>query len=252
MVHQYNHETTYFGFKRVTRADKTQRVRQVFSSVAGRYDLMNDLMSLGIHRLWKYICINIAGFNKQDTIVDLAGGTGDLTIRIINLVNPENKIILADPNAAMLREARKRLIAKGMIGRVRLEQTPAETMPFADHSVDKIIIGFGFRNFTDKKTALAECLRILKPSGKLVILEFSQPDHPYFRKIYDLYSYNLLPGLGKWLADDEQSYRYLVESIRKHPNQQQVTTMFKEAGFTEIQYYTMSLGIVAVHSGIKP
>lgn len=244
--------TTDFGFSRVSREEKTRKVKAVFSSVAKHYDLMNDLMSLGMHRLWKHIFLYIAGLHADDCILDLAGGTGDLSIKILQLVRPEQQIILADPNRHMLEEARKRLISKGLIGKVRLEQTAAETMPFADHSFNKIIIGFGFRNFTDKNQALTECLRVLKPGGKLLILEFSTPHHPYVRKLYDLYSYNVLPELGKRLAKDEQSYQYLVESIRKHPVQKTVVQMFTDAGFIEAQYYDMTMGIVAVHSGIKP
>ena len=249
---QQNENQTHFGFKTVSPQEKTQRVNALFSGVASRYDLMNDLMSLGAHRLWKQIFIKIAGFSKTDRIIDLAGGTGDLTLKIIRLIDPENPIILADPNQQMLAQARKRLLNQGLLSKVRMEQTAAEHMPFSDEHADKIIIGFGFRNFTNKSQALAECFRVLKPGGKLLILEFSKPTQKHFNTIYDLYSYNILPRLGKWIAQDESSYTYLVESIRKHPDQQTVLKLFEQTGFIEAQYYNMSLGIVAVHSGIKP
>ena len=245
-------ETTDFGFARVTREEKTEKVQQVFSSVAGRYDLMNDLMSLGIHRLWKYIFLYLAGLHKTDRILDLAGGTGDLAIRIMQFVAPEQPMTLADSSSQMLQQARKRLMNQGLIGKVQLEQVSAENMPFTDACFDKIIIGFGFRNFTDKNQALSECFRVLKPGGKLLILEFSQLRNRHMRKVYDLYSYHLLPKLGKWLVQDEQSYQYLVESIRRHPAQEAVVQLLQDAGFVEAQYYNMSGGIVAAHSGIKP
>ena len=252
MTQQNQNRDTHFGFQTVSPQEKTQRVNALFSGVANRYDLMNDLMSLGAHRLWKQIFIKIAGFSETDQIIDLAGGTGDLTLKIIRLIDPEKPIILADPNPQMLAQARKRLLNQGFLSKVRMEQTAAEAMPFSDNSAHKIIIGFGFRNFTNKNHALAECFRVLKPGGKLLILEFSKPTQKHFNAIYDLYSYNILPKLGKWIAQDESSYTYLVESIRKHPDQQTVLKLFEQTGFIETQYYNMSLGIVTVHSGIKP
>lgn len=244
-------DTTDFGFTRVDREAKAGMVRGVFDSVASRYDLMNDLMSGGVHRLWKRFTIELSAARAGQTILDIAGGTGDLAARFSKLVGPEGKVILADINAAMLEVGRDRLIDKGAIGNIEVVQADAQSLPFEDNSIDCITIAFGLRNVTDKDMALRSMLRVLRPGGRLLVLEFSKPVSPLLGKIYDQYSFQILPAMGRLIAQDADSYRYLAESIRKHPDQETLLGMMEEAGFMECRYHNMTGGIVAVHQGFK-
>jgi demethylmenaquinone methyltransferase/2-methoxy-6-polyprenyl-1,4-benzoquinol methylase len=243
--------TTDFGFTRVARDSKAGMVRGVFDSVASRYDLMNDLMSGGIHRLWKRFTIELSAARPGQTVLDIAGGTGDLAARFSRLVGPEGKVILADINAAMLEVGRDRLIDKGATGNIEVVQADAQALPFDDNSIDCITIAFGLRNVTDKDMALRSMLRVLRPGGRLLILEFSKPTSPLLGKVYDQYSFQILPAMGRLIAQDADSYRYLAESIRKHPDQETLLDMMRDAGFAECQYHNMTGGIVAVHRGLK-
>jgi len=242
-------QTTHFGFTQVPHQEKVHRVAQVFDSVANNYDLMNDFMSLGIHRLWKRFTIALAGVKPREKILDLAGGTGDLAAKFAKLVGAEGQIVLADINASMLQVGRERLLDKGVL--VNCAQVNAESLPFADNTFDLITIAFGLRNVTDKDIALASMLRVLKPGGRLLILEFSELKIPPLKPLYDLYSFKLLPFIGKVVAKDADSYRYLAESIRMHPNQETLQQMMQNAGFEHCDYHNLSGGIVAVHRGYK-
>jgi len=242
-------QTTHFGFTQVPHQEKVHRVAQVFDSVANNYDLMNDFMSLGIHRLWKRFTIALAGVKQGEKILDLAGGTGDLAAKFAKLVGPDGQIVLADINAAMLQVGRERLLDKGIL--VNTAQVNAECLPFADNTFDLITIAFGLRNVTDKDVALASMLRVLKPGGRLLVLEFSELKIPPLKPLYDLYSFKLLPFIGKVVAKDADSYRYLAESIRMHPNQETLQQMMQGAGFERCDYHNLSGGIVAVHRGYK-
>lgn len=244
-------DTTHFGFTTVKRSDKEKLVRGVFDSVASRYDLMNDLMSAGIHRLWKRFTIELSAVRPGQTVLDIAGGTGDLSARFSKLVGPDGKVILADINDSMLRVGRDKLLDAGAFGNLHMVQCDAQYLPFPDNSVDCITIAFGLRNVTDKDLALRSMERILKPGGRLLVLEFSKPTHPLLEKAYDTYSFRILPMMGKLVANDEDSYRYLAESIRKHPDQETLLGMMEDAGFVDCQYHNMTGGIVAVHRGIK-
>ena len=224
-------QRTDFGFEQVTPAEKTRRVRGVFTSIAGSYDLMNDLMSLGIHRLWKRVAINALAPRRGQRILDLACGTGDLTRLIAGRTGGKAEIVCSDINAAMLAQGRDRLLDAGLAGRTHPVQGNAETLPFAGGSFDSAIIAFGLRNVTDKAAALASLARVLRPGGQLVILEFSRVVIPLLEKLYDTYSFNVLPRIGGFIADDADSYRYLVESIRRHPDQQRLAAMMEEASF---------------------
>jgi len=244
-------DTTDFGFTQVDRDAKAGMVRGVFDSVAGRYDLMNDLMSAGIHRLWKRFTIELCAVRPGQTILDIAGGTGDLAARFSQLVGQEGQVILADINAAMLEVGRDRLIDKGASDNIEVVQADAQYLPFADNSIDCITIAFGLRNVTDKAIALESMLRVLRPGGRLLVLEFSKPTSPLLGKLYDQYSFQILPAMGRLVAQDADSYRYLAESIRKHPDQETLLTMMEDAGFVESRYHNMTGGIVAVHQGFK-
>lgn len=243
--------TTHFGFKQVDSKDKVGLVRGVFDSVADQYDIMNDLMSLGIHRLWKRIAVQLSNVRSGDTVLDIAGGTGDLTSLYNKRVGSEGQVILADINAAMLRNGRDRLIDQGLVGNIYFAQANAEKLPFYDNTFDCVCIAFGLRNVTDKDTALRSMLRILKPGGRLIVLEFSQPTDKLTEKIYDFYSFSVLPKLGKWVAKDADSYRYLAESIRMHPSQDKLKQMMEAAGFERCEFFNLTQGIVAVHRGYK-
>ena len=244
-------DTTHFGFEQVNWADKARRVRGVFDSVAHRYDLMNDLMSGGAHRLWKRYALSLTGLKSGDRALDVAGGTGDLSIGMSKQVGTAGLVMLTDINAAMLAEGRDRVIEAGVVHNVRCAQANAECLPFADGSFDCVTIGFGLRNVTDKPKALASMRRVLKPGGQLLVLEFSKPVHPALNELYDLYSFKVLPKLGEWVAKDADSYRYLAESIRKHPDQETLLGMMRDAGLEDCRYYNLTGGIVAVHRGYR-
>jgi len=242
--------TTHFGFKQVDEKEKVNLVRGVFDSVASQYDVMNDLMSLGIHRIWKRVAVQLSNVREGDQVLDLAGGTGDLTTLFSKRVGKSGKIVLADINSEMLRTGRDRLIDRGLTG-VTYAQVNAECLPFEDNSFDCVCIAFGLRNVTDKDAALRSMYRVLKPGGRVIVLEFSHPTDSITEKVYDFYSFKLLPKIGKFVAKDEESYRYLAESIRMHPKQDTLKEMMEEAGLERCEYFNMSQGIVAVHRGYK-
>jgi demethylmenaquinone methyltransferase / 2-methoxy-6-polyprenyl-1,4-benzoquinol methylase len=243
--------STDFGFKRVPLADKARRVRSVFDSVADRYDLMNDLMSAGTHRLWKRFTLGLANLRPGQRALDVAGGSGDLALGLARQVGARGLVVLSDINAAMLAHGRDRLIDAGFVGGVHCVQANAERLPFAPNTFDCITIGFGLRNVTDKAAALASMQRALKPGGQLLVLEFSRPQLPGLQPLYDAYSFNVLPLLGRLVAGDEASYRYLAESIRMHPDQDKLLGMLETAGLSGCRYHNLSGGIVAVHRGYK-
>ncbi|KEA65097.1 Ubiquinone/menaquinone biosynthesis methyltransferase UbiE [Marinobacterium lacunae] len=245
-------DTTHFGYQEVPVDEKVKRVADVFHSVAGKYDLMNDLMSGGIHRLWKRLTIEQSGARAGMQVLDIAGGTGDLTRKFSRLVGPSGKVVLADINDSMLKVGRDKLINAGAAGNIEYVQANAECLPFADNTFDIITIAFGLRNVTDKDAALRSMQRVLKPGGKLMVLEFSKTDNPLLTKAYDFYSFNILPQMGKLIADDAESYRYLAESIRMHPDQETLKQMMNDAGFVGCRYQNMTGGVVALHTGIKP
>jgi len=244
-------KTTHFGYEQVDWKDKQGRVAGVFDSVANSYDIMNDAMSLGIHRLWKRFAVEQAGARPGQTILDLAGGTGDLAARLSSLVGAQGEVIIGDINASMLSVGRERLLDKGITGNVDFVQANAENLPFPDGSFDCITIAFGLRNVTDKKKALDSMYRVLKPGGRVLVLEFSKPVIPGLRQIYDFYSFNVLPVMGRLIAKDEKSYRYLAESIRMHPDQENLKLMMETAGFEDCDYFNLSGGIVALHRGFR-
>jgi demethylmenaquinone methyltransferase/2-methoxy-6-polyprenyl-1,4-benzoquinol methylase len=243
-------KSTHFGFKEVPVEEKAGRVREVFDSVAGNYDLMNDVMSFGIHRIWKRVAVDMANLRPGQQVLDLAGGTGDLTSLMAARVGKQGSIILSDINAAMIRTGRSRLLDHGVSGNVGFVQANAEQLPFADNRFDCITIAFGLRNVTDKQAALDAMYRALKPGGRLLVLEFSRPVR-VLKPAYDFYSFNILPRLGRWIAGDADSYRYLAESIRMHPDQQTLQGMMEAAGFEDCDYHNLSGGIVAIHRGYK-
>ena len=244
-------QTTHFGFREVPTGDKAKLVRSVFDSVAGKYDLMNDLMSLGIHRIWKRIAVQLSHVRYGERVLDLAGGTGDMTALFRERVGEQGWVILSDINAEMLKRGRDRLIDEGVVSGVDYTQIDAEKLPFPDNSFDCICIAFGLRNVTHKDEALRSMYRVLKPGGRVIILEFSEAQGKLFKKTYDLYSFKLLPLIGKLVAGDAESYRYLAESIRMHPNQEKLKAMMAEAGFEHCEYYNLSHGVVAIHRGYK-
>lgn len=250
-VDKQDGDITDFGFKRISKQKKEKRVADVFHSVADKYDIMNDLMSFGIHRLWKKIAVEYCGVRKGQRILDLAGGTGDLTMKFSKLVGEKGHIILADINDSMLNVGRDRLRDKGLIKNIGYVQATAESLPFPDSHFDCITISFGLRNVTDKDKALRSMWRVLKPGGRLLVLEFSKPQHALLNKVYDLYSFHVLPLMGKFVVNDEESYRYLAESIRMHPDQDTLKQMMYNAGFGDVKYYNMTGGIVALHRGFK-
>ena len=243
--------TTHFGFREVPVAEKKKLVGEVFSSVAGKYDLMNDAMSLGIHRLWKRYFVATAQVSKGDRVLDLAGGTGDIAALLRPRVGDEGEIVLGDINAAMLRVGRDRMIDRGDVRGLRYVQLNAEQLPFPDGSFDLVTIAFGLRNVTDKDAALREMHRVLRVGGQARVLEFSEVKPDWFKPIYDFHSFQVLPRLGRLFAHDAGSYRYLAESIRKHPPQDELKAMMDAAGFARTSYRNLSAGIVAVHTGYK-
>ena len=245
------HEETHFGYKTVNKAEKQARVADVFTSVAKKYDIMNDLMSFGIHRLWKRYAISLSGVRAGQHVLDIAGGTGDLAKVFSREVGRNGHVVLSDINAAMLEVGRERLINAGC-NNVDFVLANAETLaPFDDNSFDLVTISFGLRNVTDKDAALKSMYRVLKPGGRLLVLEFSKPVFEPLSKAYDLYSFTALPIMGKLIANDAESYQYLAESIRMHPDQQTLKQMMQQAGFENCDYYNLTAGIVAVHRGFK-
>ncbi len=244
--------TTHFGYQTVEESRKAEKVAEVFHSVASRYDLMNDVLSGGMHRLWKRQTIELSGVRRGNQVLDIAGGTGDLTRKFSSLVGPEGQVVLADINDSMLKVGRDRLLDKGVAGNVRFVQADAECLPFPDNHFDVVTIAFGLRNVTRKEKALESMLRVLKPGGRLLILEFSKPGNPLLSKLYDTYSFNFMPLAGKLITQDADSYRYLAESIRMHPDQETLKAMMETAGFAGVSFHNMTGGIVALHRGIKP
>jgi demethylmenaquinone methyltransferase/2-methoxy-6-polyprenyl-1,4-benzoquinol methylase len=246
-----DNNTTHFGFKQVDKNQKVDMVKEVFQSVAAKYDIMNDMMSFGIHRLWKRYTIDCSGVRAGHKILDLAGGTGDLTAKFSRIVGESGQVVLADINDAMLKVGRDKLRNLGIVGNVEYVQANAETLPFPDNTFDIITIAFGLRNVTDKAKALASMHRVLKPGGRLLVLEFSKPTNEMLSKAYDLYSFHLLPKMGQVIANDSESYQYLAESIRMHPGQDELKSMMDEAGFEHTSYQNLTGGIVAMHRGFK-
>ncbi len=244
-------KTTDFGYQDVSWEDKPQRVKAVFDSVAGRYDLMNDLMSLGVHRIWKRFAVDLAAARSGESVLDLAAGTGDLAAALAPRVLPEGRLTLADYNGEMLTRGRDRMLDAGRVSGVEFVQADAESLPFADASFDLVTIAFGLRNVRDKAAALSSILRVLKPGGRLLVLEFSKPKGSLLRGLYDRYSFEVLPRLGAAVAGDADSYRYLAESIRRHPDQQTLLDMFEAAGYARCQVFNLSGGIVALHRGYR-
>jgi demethylmenaquinone methyltransferase/2-methoxy-6-polyprenyl-1,4-benzoquinol methylase len=240
--------TTHFGFQTVDEREKARRVRGVFDSVASRYDVMNDLMSMGMHRLWKSYTMAVADVRPGHHVLDIAGGTGDLSLAFAKRVGPTGRVVHTDINEAMLRTGRDRLIDLGVV--LPTTVCDAEQLPFPDQYFDRVSVAFGLRNMTHKDQALREMCRVLKPGGKLLVLEFSKVAKP-LEKAYDWYSFNILPQLGRWVARDEASYRYLAESIRMHPDQEALKDLMKQNGFGHVDIHNMSAGIVALHVGIR-
>ncbi|ASY81687.1 bifunctional demethylmenaquinone methyltransferase/2-methoxy-6-polyprenyl-1,4-benzoquinol methylase [Pectobacterium polaris] len=244
-------KTADFGFRTVARDEKEVMVAEVFHSVAAKYDLMNDLMSFGIHRVWKRFTIECSGVRRNQRVLDLAGGTGDLTAKFSRMVGEGGEVILADINASMLKVGREKLRNKGIIDNINYVQANAEALPFPDDFFDCITISFGLRNVTDKNKALRSMYRVLKPGGRLLVLEFSKPVIKQLSTVYDAYSFHILPRIGEAVASDAGSYRYLAESIRMHPDQETLKGMMIDAGFDSVNYFNLTGGIVALHRGFK-
>ena len=244
--------TTHFGFSQVKAEEKAGKVAEVFDSVASKYDIMNDVMSFGVHHLWKKFTLELCGLREGHKVLDLAGGTGDLALKQAKMVGESGHVVLADINGPMLREGRDRVLNKGMVNRISTSQCNAEILPFEDNSFDCITIAFGLRNVTDKAKALRSMRRVLKPGGRLCVLEFSKPLYKPLEKIYDFYSFKILPRMGEIIAKDRASYQYLAESIRMHPDQETLKQMMiGEAGFDEVEIFNMTGGVVALHRAFK-
>lgn len=259
-AHDQNHQnnidenkesTTHFGFQTVDKNEKESKVASVFHSVAQQYDVMNDLMSFGIHRLWKRFTIDASGVRPGNKVLDLAGGTGDLTAKFSQLVGRDGKVILADINSSMLNVGRDKLRDRGLVQNIEYVQANAQYLPFEDNTFDVITIAFGLRNVTDKDMALRSMYRVLKPGGRLLVLEFSKPEHELVNKAYDFYSFNILPKMGELVAKDSDSYQYLAESIRMHPDQETLKGMMNDAGFEQTTFKNLTGGVVALHKGYK-
>ncbi|KAF0191943.1 MAG: ubiquinone/menaquinone biosynthesis methyltransferase [Gammaproteobacteria bacterium] len=244
-------KTTHFGFKEIPAAEKAREVAAVFDSVTDRYDIMNDVMSLGVHRLWKRYAIETSGVRAGQRVLDLAAGTGDLAMLLARRVGAAGEVVAADINGNMLARGRDRLIDHGIAGNVRFVQADAEHLPLPDDYFDHVTMAFGLRNVTDKDAALCAIFRVLKPGGCAHILEFSQFRSAALKPAYDFYSLKVLPRLGQWIANDSASYRYLAESIRMHPDQETLKSMMEQAGFERCSYHNLSHGIVALHRGYK-
>ena len=245
-----NNKTTSFGFKTVSEEEKTEKVKEVFDSVATNYDLMNDLMSMGVHRLWKRFMLSQTGLKMGMKALDVAGGTGDIAALLREQVGESGLVVMTDINPSMLKEGRSRLLDKGKLKNIQVMQCDAEQLPFDDDHFDCVTIAFGLRNVTVKENALKSMFRVLKPGGKLLILEFSKPNE-MLSPAYDIYSFNILPALGEWVANDRESYQYLAESIRVHPDQEKLEQMILSAGFDRAEYRNLTGGIVALHIGYK-
>jgi demethylmenaquinone methyltransferase/2-methoxy-6-polyprenyl-1,4-benzoquinol methylase len=243
--------TTHFGYRDVPVAEKQKLVGRVFTSVAGKYDLMNDLMSFGMHRLWKRWFAATSGVRAGDAVLDLAGGTGDIAALLLPLVGERGNVVIGDINAAMLHTGRDRLLDHGHVRNLEYAQLNAEALPFPDASFDAVTIAFGLRNVTDKDAALREMYRVLKPGGRALILEFSAVQSEFLKPLYDFHSFKVLPRLGAMIAGDAESYRYLAESIRKHPDQATLKAMMDAAGFARVDVRNLSAGIVAIHRGYR-
>jgi len=243
-----NDKTTHFGFQQVAESEKASKVRSVFSSVAGSYDVMNDLMSFGLHRLWKAFTVQLAGVRKGDKVLDVAGGTADLSLAFARKVGPTGQVWLTDINHAMLSVGRDRVVDKGFL--LPVAQCDAEKLPFPDNHFDVVTVAFGLRNMTHKDQAIAEMRRVLKPGGRLLVLEFSKVWKP-LAPAYDFYSFKLLPMMGEKVAKDADSYRYLAESIGMHPDQESLKDMMEKAGLARVEYFNMTAGVVALHRGYK-
>jgi len=241
--------TTHFGYRDVPVADKAKLVGDVFTSVASKYDVMNDLMSMGVHRLWKRHFVSTSNVRAGDRVLDLAGGTGDVAALLAARVGDRGTIVIGDINAAMLGVGRERLIDRGLVRGIEYAQLDAEQLPFANGAFNAVTIAFGLRNVTDQPAALREMRRVLSPGGRALILEFSRVSEPLLKRAYDLYSFKVLPRIGQAVADDADSYRYLAESIRKHPDQATLAAMMEDAGFLRVSHRSLAGGIVAVHSG---
>lgn len=248
---QSSDKTTHFGFQDIPWHEKANKVADVFHSVADKYDLMNDLMSLGIHRLWKRYAIELSGVKQGQKVLDVAAGTGDLSLQFSRLVGQSGQVFVSDINSSMLNQGRDRLTNEGVIGNVEYVQANAENLPFADNQFDCLTIAFGLRNVTDKQKALASMYRIIKPGGRVLILEFSHLTVDALKPLYDFYSFKLLPKIGEFIANDAESYRYLAESIRMHPNQDSLKSMMEKAGFEDVDVHNLSAGIAAVHRAYK-
>lgn len=245
-------QVTHFGFENVRTEEKAGKVADVFHSVASKYDIMNDLMSMGVHRIWKRLTIESSGVRPGHKVLDIAGGTGDLTMQFSKRVGEQGQVILADINSSMLNVGRDRLMDQGYGGNIQFVQANAETLPFPDNYFNCVSIAFGLRNVTDKDKAIRSMLRVLKPGGRLLILEFSKPSNELLSKVYDKYSFTALPFMGKLITNDSESYKYLAESIRMHPDQETLKGMMESAGFVNCRFQNMTGGIVALHTGIKP
>jgi demethylmenaquinone methyltransferase / 2-methoxy-6-polyprenyl-1,4-benzoquinol methylase len=243
--------TTHFGYRDVPVAEKQKLVGNVFTSVAEKYDLMNDLMSFGVHRLWKRHFVAISGLRRGDRVLDLAGGTGDIAALMLPEVGADGEVVIGDINNAMLRVGRDRLTDRGLVQGLRYTQLDAEALPFPDRSFDAVTIAFGLRNVTDKQRALGEMHRVLRIGGRALILEFSEVRQDWLKPLYDFHSFQVLPRLGRLFAQDADSYRYLAESIRKHPNQETLRGMLQQAGFANVDVRNLSAGIVAIHRGYR-
>ena len=243
-------KSTHFGYQDVSPEEKTEKVTAVFDSVASKYDVMNDVMSFGMHRLWKRQFVHLANIRPHFQILDLAAGTGDISAILVPNLDKQGSVTLSDPNGAMLEEGRRRMVDKGLLNNVRYVQAMGENLPFPDDHFDRVMIAFGLRNFTDKSKALREIFKLLKPGGQLLVLEFSKPQK-WMQDAYDVYSFKFLPKMGEIIAKDADSYQYLAESIRKHPDQETLKSMFETAGFEKCDYLNLNGGIVSIHRGYK-
>lgn len=244
-------DKTHFGFKQIDKEQKESMVADVFHSVAAKYDLMNDVMSLGIHRIWKRYTIDCSGIRPGQKVLDLAGGTGDLAAKFSRIVGETGQVTLADINHSMLMVGKEKLTNMGIMANLNYVQANAEALPFPDNHFDLVTMAFGLRNVTEKSNALASIFRVLKPGGRLLVLEFSKPTSDVLSKVYDTYSFHLLPKIGQLVANDAESYQYLAESIRMHPDQETLESMMKDVGFEQISYTNLTGGIVALHRGFK-